>query len=839
MKHGTLVLPVDRARHFIDLIGSETNMQFEDMNARSMRREYKKYIQRIDEMERILRFLTGELAHIPGAEETTHNIDDFLKRAGDYKLDEVEARLKQIHQEFIQFKENNAVLTARMNAALEERYVVQTASASMARVSSRTTRGANREEGDQFEFQASRSLLDDEEGGSGRRALETMFNNVAGVIPQVDQDRFARGLFRATRGNTFTHFQQIPEPMLDPKTGAAVQKSVFVIYFQDQRAGAVTSAMSEKVTKICKTFGVNTYSWPTSREEAEEVRAALQAQVEDHRRLITHHEIYVRQEAGSLLERVGIDGNSLIEDWRLFCMKEKSIYSTLNMFEGDMNLRANCWYPEAEEDQIRAQLIRHSSQQHGHSSAMLVSDRGPPRKMPPTYIRRNQFTCVFQDLVDMYGCPGYQEANPMLFSVVTFPFLFGIMYGDIGHGSILFAFGLFLVWTNAPGLKGDIKEVYKYRYLLAMMGFFAVYAGFLYNDVFSVGLNLFGSRWKHAADPSVNGKEQYFIATYDVKNMGGAGPYPFGVDPAWHGSTNELVFMNSLKMKLSVVIGVAQMILGLFLRWSNAFHFKKGMDFACECIPMMIFILSFFGYMDYMILYKWVTPMENPPSIINALISMSMWQPDNNPMFNESVPRVLMVITALMVPWMLIPKPMLIYSARKAQTRVRVSLPARPGHGHGSIGAGGGHGSFQTLEDEEAGSKTDDEEEEHFDFSDVVIHQVIETIEYVLGTVSHTASYLRLWALSLAHQQLSLVFFQKTLGNAMSCAFPLNVVALYIASAVWFVTTMGILLGMDVMECALHTLRLHWVEFQTKFYKADGYKFEPYSHRAILEEKCG
>merc|ERR1719359_416708 len=116
-----------------------------------------------------------------------------------------------------------------------------------------------------------------------------------------------------------------------------------------------------------------------------------------------------------------------------------------------------------------------------------------------------------------------------------------------------------------------------------------------------------------------------------------------------------------------------------------------------------------------------------------------------------------------------------------------------------------------------------------------MIHQIIETIEFVLGTVSHTASYLRLWALSLAHQQLSLVFFQKTIGAAMVMSFPVNVIMLFIAFAVWFAITVGVLLGMDVLECVLHTLRLHWVEFQSKFYKADGYAFQPYRHKAILE----
>merc|ERR1719443_299686 len=228
---------------------------------------------------------------------------------------------------------------------------------------------------------------------------------------------------------------------------------------------------------------------------------------------------------------------------------------------------------------------------------------------------------------------------------------------------------------------------------------------------------------------------------------------------------------------------------------------------------MMIFMLAFFGYMDYMIMYKWVTPLENPPSIINSLIAMGMWQTDPNPMFDPQIPRVLMAISMLTVPWLLIPKPTILYFRMKAQHQAEYRPTPR-------------------LE----GDEKVEEEEAHHDFGEIVIHQVIETIEYVLGTVSHTASYLRLWALSLAHQQLSLVFFQKTILAGMSTDFPANCIVLYIMFAAWFGVTVGVLLGMDVLECFLHCLRLHWVEFQSKFYNVggDGTIFTPFNHAKIL-----
>eukprot|EP00917_Polyrhabdina_sp_WS-2016_P016978 GHVP01036703.1.p1 GENE.GHVP01036703.1~~GHVP01036703.1.p1 ORF type:complete len:744 (+),score=139.70 GHVP01036703.1:49-2280(+) len=722
MKHGTLVLPSDRAREFVDLLGREAKIQFEDMNELSMKRQYKKYIQRTDEIERLLRFLDDEMQKLPGITIEKQKFSNFLDNDSDYTLEKVEENVKTISKQFLKFRENNITMMTEKNIAKEEHAIAKVAMNSLAPGGGANTGGPN----------SAVSFMGDEIQGIGEGDGSALgFSSITGVIKREDQDRFARTLFRATRGNAYTHFEAIDGDLYDADSGKSIPKTVLVTYFQ----GGSSSIMHDKILKICSAFGVNTYVWPKSFEEARQKSMHLQDIIEDKTRALEAYEEYFVAQIQDLIAIVRPGGNSLIEEWSLFCKKEKSIYATLNLLEGsDVTLRGDCWYPEEDEHKIRALLSRQSDSQY--VSAFLLSDKSmSATKQPPTYFRTTEFTEAFQGFVNTYGIPRYKEANPTVITIVTLPFLFGVMYGDVGHGIGIVLFSSYMIYaykTLKEVADDTVQMIVGGRWMILLMGCFSVYGGLMYNEFFAIGMNLFGSRYVAAEEDALG-------RTMSFPDENSAFPYPFGFDPVWKGATNEIDFYNSFKMKFAVIVALLHMTAGVCHKALNTFYFRDSLSFVFEIIPSFILLWGLVGWMDFLIIFKWATDMSWPkPSIIQTIIEMFSFSV-SEPFFpaQGTIQSVIILLMVVAVPIMLIPKPFII------RKRHYDSLKET--------------GAYHDPE-EFPSSVVEENEEEEFDFSEVFIHQVIETTEFALGVVSNTASYLRLWALSLAHQQLSMVY---------------------------------------------------------------------------------
>lgn len=317
--------------------------------------------------------------------------------------------------------------------------------------------------------------------------------------------------------------------------------------------------------------------------------------------------------------------------------------------------------------------------------------------------------------MDAYGIARYREINPTIFTIVTFPFLFAVMFGDVGHGFLMLLLTVYLILNEKklalrpPDDMFDMifggdpvtmkSSVHKWSWkhpacqvhcrpaivvhviygLHALRWFrlqccreichllhgavLVVYRLDLQRGLLNTACGLWhlalqvprgfqrvADRHAHkrgAALPDsvtcsamVDGVMAAELPTDDVRCTAllqescpaaftsglslTRGPYPFGVDPVWHGSRSELPYLNSVKMKMSILLGerqcmareggalcsqawnsptflfnairhsmhvtfagVAQMNLGILMSLYNQRYFRDRLSMLCEFIPQV------------------------------------------------------------------------------------------------------------------------------------------------------------------------------------------------------------------------------------------------------------
>ena len=721
-----------------------------------------------------------------------------------------------------------------------------------------------------------------------KQGLGSNLNFMAGVVNTEHEMKMKRMIFRISRGRAITAFYPLEinndeylltstvrqrgmslsskgkleklSSIIQSKDVGTIntQKKIFTIIF----TGSEENVLLQKLLKVCEVFQASRYPVPKNSEVRNAIKQ-IEQEVLDKKNLLVSLEKNL-QDFCLISNALGEKRGYRYSLYKLYFDQEKMIYSTLNKcIIRDTFVDGQVWIPANSVSEI-TNLLQNIFRGHSENktSAYLEDLNFEEDLKPPTLIQVNEFTSSFQQVVDTYGIPRYREVNPGYFTIITFPFLFAVMFGDIGHGSILFIFALYLCIYNKSIVKSKsiLSAMVPHRYFLVLMGFFALYCGLLYNDFLSVPI-YFKSCYN--ANKLVN-----MTAT---KNEGCN--YEFGLDPIWYTTTNELAFVNSLKMKLSVILGVVQMVIGIILKGINCIFEKDFVELIFVFFPQITLMLILFGYMDFLIFVKWSTeyPPKQDVSIAGEIhsINMNFIAPDiksflmniflhfgklpdkpkmivqlknnSNTEYSEEWKLLskretletlhfwILIGALICMITMFLPKILINYNKSKNKTKKSI-MPEKKDNRIIED-------DNQELNEELINPKR---EEQGPSFSDFFVASAIETIEFVLGTVSNTASYLRLWALSLAHSQLALVFFQKTIGMASTQNLWVNILILiFIFPAFSGVTTI-VLLFMDMMECFLHTLRLHWVEFQNKFYRADGYKFIPFSfsqHLCLNEDE--
>ncbi|MBN2155419.1 MAG: hypothetical protein JW776_05205 [Candidatus Lokiarchaeota archaeon] len=329
--------------------------------------------------------------------------------------------------------------------------------------------------------------------------------------------------------------------------------------------------------------------------------------------------------------------------------------------------------------------------------------------VPPSLLNLNPLLKPYQNLIKLYGITNYSEVDPSIVLLFTFPIIFGLMFGDVGHGLCLMVFGMLgaLIMRKNKGKSA-------FLWLIFYCGIGAVFGGLVYGESFG-------------ADIEITSLENIIPLYVRIMDEGGV----------------------MAIVKMSIIVGVVTLSLGFFIRGMNyAINKKKYLAFS-ECLFKILIL-------------------------IGGTIVIFKYGFDINAWFSPPYPILLVIIPSLLF--------------------IIIQV----------LGKTFGLASYLKKKS----------------YGDIVGHASMDLGETMLSIISNVASFIRILALEMAHVGLMLVVSE--ISYAVSGPGILRRIIEIIV--IIFGNTFVIVLETTIVM--IHTLRLHFYEFFSKFFVADGYEFK-------------
>ncbi|NVM18008.1 MAG: hypothetical protein HWN80_09845 [Candidatus Lokiarchaeota archaeon] len=220
------------------------------------------------------------------------------------------------------------------------------------------------------------------------------------------------------------------------------------------------------------------------------------------------------------------------------------------------------------------------------------------RNTAPTIMRNNFFVRPFETVTKMYGVPAYSEIDPTPIIAITFPILFGIMFGDIGHGLVLIIAGLVgaIVYRNKKG-----KDFLNFCWIILYCGVGAVIIGFLYGEFFGMHeIKLFSTVYMHLEPmtiPILNitlyNPLDNIMSVFKFAVLVGV----FHINLGWF-----VQFLNYWKQNRKFLGFTDSLMKILLLTGGTILIFTFGFDIYSWLEPQVIFQFGYFIFITYPIL---------------------------------------------------------------------------------------------------------------------------------------------------------------------------------------------------------------------------------------------